>query len=72
MWKAKMDIIYEDTISAQIHCEKWKINIILEIVDCLNGRCENDFVLFYLVNHFIINVYFYCTISPKICLSTNK
>ncbi len=41
--KANMDIMYKDTISAQIHCEEWKINMILEIVDCLNGLCENDF-----------------------------
>ncbi len=32
--KANMDIMYKDTISAQIHGEEWKINIILEIVDC--------------------------------------
>ncbi len=41
--KANMDIIYKDTISAQIHGEEWKINMILEIVHCLNGLCENDF-----------------------------
>ncbi len=34
--KANMDIMYKDTISAQIHGEDWKINMILEIVDCLN------------------------------------
>ncbi len=28
-----MDIMYKDTISAQIHSEEWKINMILEIVD---------------------------------------
>ncbi len=38
-----MDIMYNNTISAQIHGEEWKINMILEIVDCLNGLCENDF-----------------------------
>ncbi len=38
-----MDIMYKDTISAQIHGEEWKINLILEIVDCLNGLCENEF-----------------------------
>ncbi len=41
--KANMDIMYKDTISAQIHVEEWKINMILEIVDCLKGLCENDF-----------------------------
>ena len=41
--KANMDIMYKDTISAQIHGEEWKINMILEIVDCVNGLCENDF-----------------------------
>ncbi len=79
--KANMHIMHKDTISAQIHSEKWKINMILAIVDCLNGLCENDFtydenmsllsdiyntwhinikylILFYLVNHLIINVYF--------------
>ncbi len=35
--------MYNDTISVQIHGEDWKINMILEIVDCLNGLCENDF-----------------------------
>ncbi len=35
--------LYKDTISAQIHGEEWKINMILEIVDCLNGLSENDF-----------------------------
>ncbi len=39
-----MDIMYKDTISAQIHGEAWKINMTLEIVDCLNGLCENDFI----------------------------
>ncbi len=34
-----MDIMYKDTISAQIHGEERKINMILEIVDCLNGLC---------------------------------
>ncbi len=38
-----MDIMYEDTISAHIHGEEWTIIMILEIVDCLNGLCENDF-----------------------------
>ncbi len=38
-----MDIMYKDTISAQIDGEEWKINIILDIVDCLNGLCGNDF-----------------------------
>ncbi len=38
-----MDIMQKDTISAQIHGEELKINMILEIVDCLNGLCENDF-----------------------------
>ncbi len=75
--------------------ELFSVELILEIVDCLNGLCENDFtydenmyllsdicitwhinikcfILFYLVNHFIINVYFYSTISLKILLSTNK
>ncbi len=33
----------KDTISAQIHGEEWKSNMILEIVDCLNGLCETDF-----------------------------
>ncbi len=41
--KANMDIMYKDTISAPIHGEERKVNIILEIVDCLNGLCENDF-----------------------------
>ncbi len=41
--KANMDIMYKDTISARIHGEEWKINMILEIVDCLNCLCENDF-----------------------------
>ncbi len=41
--KANMNIMYKDTISAQIHGEELKINMILEIVDCLNGLCENDF-----------------------------
>ncbi len=38
-----MDIMYKDTISAHIHGEEWNINMILEIVDCLNGLCENNF-----------------------------
>ncbi len=42
--KENMDIMYKDTISAQIHGEEWKIIMILEIVDCLNGLCENDFI----------------------------
>ncbi len=33
--KGNMGIMYKDTMSAQIHGEEWKINIILEIVDCL-------------------------------------
>ncbi len=88
--KANMDIMYKDNISSQIYGEEWKINMILEIVNCLNVLRENNFtydlydiciighinikyfILFYLVNHFIINVYSYCTISLKICLSTNK
>ncbi len=41
--KASMDIMYKDTISAPIHGEEWKINMIFEIVDYLNGLCENDF-----------------------------
>ncbi len=41
--KANMDIMQKDTIFAHIHGEEWKIIIILEIVDCLNGLCENDF-----------------------------
>ncbi len=41
--KANMDIMYKDNISPQIHGEEWKINMILEIVDSLNGLCENDF-----------------------------
>ncbi len=41
--KANMDIMYKDTISAQIRGEEWKINMILEIVDCLNGLCEYNF-----------------------------
>ncbi len=41
--KVNMDIMYKNTISAQIHGEEWKINMILEIIDCLNGLCENDF-----------------------------
>ncbi len=84
--KSNMDIMYKDTISVQIHGEEWKINMNLEIVDCLNGLCVNDFtydenmyllsnicitwhinikyfILFYLVSHFIINIYFDCTIS---------
>ncbi len=32
--KANMDIMYNDTISAHIHGEQWKIIMILEIVDC--------------------------------------
>ncbi len=40
--KVNMDIMYKDTMSTQIHGEEWKINMILEIVDCLNGLCEND------------------------------
>ncbi len=35
--KANKDIMYKDIISARIHGEEWKINMILEIVDCLNG-----------------------------------
>ncbi len=35
--------MYKDNISTLIHSEEWKINMILEIVDCLNGLCENDF-----------------------------
>ncbi len=31
-----MDIMYKDIISAQIHGEECKINIILEIIDSLN------------------------------------
>ncbi len=34
--KANMDNMYKDTISVQIHGEEWTINMILEIVDCLN------------------------------------
>ncbi len=41
--KANMDIMYKDTISAHIHGEELKIMTILEIVDCLNELCENDF-----------------------------
>ncbi len=41
--KANMDIMYKDTIYSQFHCEEWKIIMILEIVDCLNELCENDF-----------------------------
>ncbi len=41
-----MDIMYKDTISAQIHGEEWKINMILEIVNCLNELCENDFTYY--------------------------
>ncbi len=41
--KANIGIMYKDTVSAQIHGEEWNINMILEIVDCLNGLCENDF-----------------------------
>ncbi len=78
--KVNMDIMYKDTIFAHIHGEVWKIIMILEIVNCLNRLCENDFtydenmfllsdicitwhinikyfILFYLVNHCIINVY---------------
>ncbi len=42
--KANMDIMYKDTISAQIHGEEWKINMILEIIDCLNELCESDYI----------------------------
>ncbi len=35
--------MYKDTISGQIYGKEWKINIILEIVDCLNELCEKDF-----------------------------
>ncbi len=35
--------MYKDTISAHIHGEEWKIMMILEIINCLNGLCENDF-----------------------------
>ncbi len=38
-----MDIMYKDTISAESHGKEWKINMILEIVDYLNGLSENDF-----------------------------
>ncbi len=41
--KANIDIMYKKTISAQFHGEEWKINMILEIVSCLNGFCKNDF-----------------------------
>ncbi len=41
--KANTDIMYKDTISAQIHGEEWNFNMFLEIVDCLNGLCEKDF-----------------------------
>ncbi len=41
--KANIDIMYKDTISAQIDGEEWKINTILEIVYCLNELCENEF-----------------------------
>ncbi len=41
--KANMDIMYKDTISARIHGQEWKINMILEIVDSSNGLCENYF-----------------------------
>ncbi len=37
-----MDIMYRETISVQIYGEEWKINMILEIVGCLNGLSEND------------------------------
>ncbi len=37
-----MDIMYKDTISDQTYDEECKINMILEIVDCLN---ENMFLL---------------------------
>ncbi len=33
-----MDIVYKDTISAQIQGEEWKIIMSLEIVDCLLKR----------------------------------
>ncbi len=35
--KENVAIMYKDTISAQTHGEEWEINMILEIVDCLNG-----------------------------------
>ncbi len=41
--KANINIMFKDTISAQVHGEEWKISMILEIGDCLNGLCENDF-----------------------------
>ncbi len=41
--KANMDIMYKDTIYSQFHGEEWKIIMILEIVDCLNQLCEDDF-----------------------------
>ncbi len=44
--KANMDIMYKDTISARIHGQEWTIIMILEIVNCLNGFCENDFTYY--------------------------
>ncbi len=41
--KANMDIMCKGAIFAQIHGEEWKINMILEIVDYLNGLCKNEF-----------------------------
>ncbi len=54
--KVIMHIMYKDTISAHIHGEEWKIIMILEIVDCLNGLCgkwlyiwrTHDFIIRYL------------------------
>ncbi len=51
--KANMDIMYKDTISAQIHSEEWKINMILESVDCLNGLGKRDFT--YEENMFLLS-----------------
>ncbi len=55
--KTNMDIMFKDTISAHIHGEEWKIIMILEIVDFLNGHCENDFTYeekMFLLSHICI------------------
>ncbi len=59
-----MDIMYKDTISAQIHGEELKINMILEIVDCLNGLCENDLHM--------MKTYFYYPIFVSHDISTSN
>ncbi len=46
-----------------MHGEEWKINMILEIVDCLNGLCENDFTydenMSFIIRYHITNSLYY-------------